>query len=268
MPSEASDKVRDEDTSRDTTGRTRRDRRRAHAGGTGASARSPFRTIEPNRTRLADEVYRQVLDAVLTGALEPGERIVQDRLANEINISRTPVREALLHLEREGVLARVGAAGFTVREIGEREVRDIYQAREAIEGYAARIVAERRSAASFKRIERTVEKEQSMAVGGVEEYFDANRRIHRSIVDETGNEYLLRGFDALWNRALSLRIFATIQAVDLGAPLREHETLVASMRDDPPNEAAEAMIAHIREGLALQLRALTEPSGAEGTAHP
>ena len=264
MPSEASDKARDEDTSQDTVERTRHDRWRAPAGGTEASVRSPFRAIEPNRTRLADEVYRQVLDAVLNGTLKPGQRIVQDRLASEINISRTPVREALLHLEREGVLARVGAAGFTIREIGEREVRDIYQAREAIEGYAARIVAERRNAASLKRIERTVEKEQSMAVGGVGEYFDANRRIHRSIVDETGNEYLLRSFDALWNRALSFRIFATIQAVDLSASLREHETLVASMRDDPPNEAAEAMIAHIREGLALQLRALSEPSGADG----
>ena len=99
------------------------------------SARSPFQAIEPTRVRLADEVYRQVLDAVLAGNLRPGERIVQDRIAQEINVSRTPVREALLHLEQEGILARTGTVGFTVRGISESEVRDIYQAREAIEGH-------------------------------------------------------------------------------------------------------------------------------------
>ena len=59
-----------------------------------SSSRRPFRAIEPTRPRLADEVYRQVLDAVLAGDLRPGERIVQDRIAQEINVSRTPVREA------------------------------------------------------------------------------------------------------------------------------------------------------------------------------
>ena len=245
-------------TPRDPTPQARRGRRRMHgaAGGAEGSARSPFQAIEPKRARLADEVYRQVLDAVLAGDLLPGERIVQDRIAEEINVSRTPVREALLHLEREGILARTGTAGFTVRGIGESEVRDIYQVREAIEGYAARVVAEQRRAASLGRIERTVEKEESIAAGGVEEYFHANRRIHRSVVEETGNEYLLRSFDAIWNRGFSFRVFAAIEHPDLDASLHEHAGLVTSMRCDHPREAGEAMIAHIRQGLALQLRAI------------
>ena len=246
--------------SRSATARAGRGRRRTHAAGSEGSARSPFQAIEPHRARLADEVYRQVLDAVLAGDLQPGERIVQDRIAEEINVSRTPVREALLHLEREGILARAGTAGFTVRGISESEVRDIYQAREAIEGYAARIIAEQCSAASLRRIERTVEKEESIAAGGVEEYFHANRRIHRSIVKETGNEYLLRSFDAIWNRGFSFRVFAAIEYAELDASPHEHKELVASMRADHPRDAGEAMIAHIRQGLALQLRAL-EHSG-------
>ena len=251
-------------------GRAGRGRRRAHRGGPERSAaRSPFQAIEPSRARLADEVYRQVLDAVLAGDLAPGERIVQDRIAQEINVSRTPVREALLHLEREGILAWAGTAGFTVRGIDESEVRDIYQAREAIEGYAARVVAEQRSAASLKRIEQTVEKEESIATGGVEEYFHANRRIHRSIVEETGNRYLLKSFDAIWNRGFSFRVFASIEHSDLDASLHEHAGLVASMRSDHPRETGEAMIAHIRQGLTLQLRALAEQAaGRTGSGDP
>ncbi len=97
--------------------------------------------------------------------------------------------------------------------------------------------------------------------GGVEEYFHANRRIHRSIVEETGNEYLLRSFDAIWNRGFSFRVFAAIEHPDLDASLHEHAGLVASMRADDPREAGEAMIAHIRQGLTLQLRVIADQDG-------
>ena len=235
-----------------------RTRRNAPDTASHAARQSPFRGIEPDRRRLADEVYRQVLDAVLAGALEPGERIVQERVADEINVSRTPVREALLHLEREGILVRAGASGFTVREISEREVRDIYQAREAIEGHAARIVAERRDPEALERIRKTIEDEESISGGGMEVYFHANRRIHRCIVEESGNEYLLRSFDGIWNRSFSVRMFASIEDADLGETLGEHLALVRAMREDAPPTSAEAMITHIRDGLGLQLRAIAD----------
>lgn len=240
------------------TGRSRREKAATPAAGAPRGAGSVFRGIEPDRRRLADEVYRQVLDAVLSGALRPGERIVQERVADEINVSRTPVREALLHLEREGILVRAGAWGFTVRDISEREVRDIYQAREAIEGYAARIVAERRDPAALERIRRTIETEESIRGGGVEVYFHANRAIHRCIVEESGNEYLLRSFDGIWNRSFAVRMFASIENVDLSETLGEHQALVVAMREGPPAAAAEAMMAHIRDGLDLQLRGIAD----------
>ena len=222
-----------------------------------------FRAIEQDRTRLAEEVYRQVLDAVVRGDLRPGERIVQERIADEIKVSRTPVREALLDLEREDILARAGAAGFMVREVTAQEVRDIYQAREAIEGHTTRIVAERREAAALRRIEHTIETEESISVGGVEEYFHANRRIHRCIVEEAGNEYLLRSFDRMWNRAFSFRIFAAIETAEPGASLHEHREIFLAVRNKAPLEAGEAMINHIRDGLELQLLSLGEGAGAQ-----
>ena len=223
-----------------------------------------FRAIEQDRTRLAEEVYRQILDAVIQGELRPGERIVQERIAVEIKVSGTAIREALLDLdldldldlEREGVLTRGGAAGFMVRSVTPQEVRDIYQTREAIEGHATRLVAERRDRASLRRIEKTIESKESMSVGSVEEYFHTNRLIHRGIVEETGNEYLLSSFDRIWNRASSFRIFAGIETVDPGASLGEHREMFLAMRDRAPIEAGEAMVHHIRDGLELQLGAM------------
>ena len=219
---------------------------------------SPFRSLPRERQRLADRVYRQVLNAVITGYLPPGRRIVQERLADEINVSRTPVREALLQLEREGILARSGSGGFAVRAITEQEVQEVYETREAIEGHAARLVGERKEAGALNRIAEVVEREESLSDGGLDAYFHANRRIHRSILENAGNEMLLRLFDRLWNRGASLYMFASIEPGDLKATLRGHEVLVDAMRSKTPVEAGEAMVLHIRNGLGLQLRSLGE----------
>lgn len=64
---------------------------------------------------------------------------MQGRVADEIDVSRTPVREALPHLAREGIPVRAGAFGFTVRDVSKRKVRDVYQAHETIEGCPAKI---------------------------------------------------------------------------------------------------------------------------------
>ena len=222
---------------------------------------SPFRALPPERQRLADRVYRQVLDAIIAGFLPPGGRIIQERLAAEINVSRTPVREALLQLEREGILARSGSGGFAVRSVSEQEIREVYETREAIEGHAAWLVAEERDAAALDRIATVVEVEESLSGGNVEAYFHANRRIHRSILENAGNGMLLRLFDRLWNRGASQHMFAAIAQADLSTTLRGHESLVETMRNGTPSEAGEAMVMHIRHGLALHLRSAAELEG-------
>ncbi len=217
---------------------------------------SPFRSLPRERQRLADRVYRQVLNAVVSGFLSPGERIVQERLADEIAVSRTPVREALLQLEREGILARSGSGGFAVRAMTEREVREVYETREAIEGHAARLVAERRDPGALDRIATVVATEEARTEGAVADYFHANRRIHRSVIENAGNEMLLRLFDRLWNRGASFYMFATIEPDDLASTLHGHEALAEAIRTGAPAEAGEAMVEHIRNGLGLQLRSL------------
>ena len=66
-----------------------------------------FKAINTS-ARLADEVYQQILDAITAGVVDPHKRIVQERLADQLQGSRTPIREALIRLENEGVLVRVG----------------------------------------------------------------------------------------------------------------------------------------------------------------
>ncbi len=208
--------------------------------------------------RIADEIYSQLLAAIGNGDIAPSQRLVQERLAAELDVSRTPVREALLRLEQEGVLERAGKAGFVIRTITPDEVRDIYQARQAVEGFSVRLLTDRADAAVLTELRRIIAVEEALKTDTAKAYFNANRTIHRAFVEQAGNAYLLELFDGIWNRGSSFRMFAAIDNVELARSLGEHDSLVDAIETGNADYAAAAMRAHIVDGLELQLRAITD----------
>jgi DNA-binding GntR family transcriptional regulator len=90
----------------------------------------------------AEQAYDAIQKAILEGALRPGERIVEESIARSLRVSRTPVREALLKLERENLVAR-GERGAVVRSFSADDIRDLMDLRARIESFAARLAAER-----------------------------------------------------------------------------------------------------------------------------
>lgn len=215
-----------------------------------------FESIKPVRKRLAEEVYDQILGAVMSGEIGETDRLVQERLAERLEISRTPVREALLRLEQEGILETASRGGFVLRRPGEGEVREVYEARMAVEGQAIRLAATRGGPAAGARLAGVIEAAEALPEPTVAAYFEANRRIHRAIVEEGGNRWLLETFDTLWNRGSSFRLFAAIETVDLARSLGAHEALAQAVAAGDGSAANEAMHAHIEDGLALQLEAM------------
>ena len=120
--------------------------------------------IQPARRRLADEVYEQLMYAIMSREIGPDNRLVQAGLAAELSISRTPVREALMRLEQEGVLEVSSRGSFRLYLINDKEFRDLYQARAAIEGRCARILADKPKPESIAEIRKTVKFEETSKV--------------------------------------------------------------------------------------------------------
>lgn len=206
--------------------------------------------------RLADDVYEQILSAIVNGEIAPGDRLIQEKIAAEINISRTPVREALLRLEQEGILELFGRKGFAIREISINEVRDLYGAREAIEGYGAWWVAANRTPELLAVIEEKVAAERALKVRNIEAEFHLNRDIHRTIVAQTDNKALLDMFDSIWGKGISLWLFAATRANQEPPDLAVHQQLLELISIGTPEEAQAAMIAHVREGLSRNIKGL------------
>ena len=212
-----------------------------------------FKQAPVIQSRLADDVYDQILSAIVNGDIAPGERLIQEKIASQINISRTPVREALLRLEQEGILEISGRKGFSIRQISEDEVRQVYAVREAIEGYAARQIAERKDPAQLAAIKKAVDAELEEDITDVQVDFRVNRAIHRTIVEQIGNPMLLEMFDRIWGRSVSLWLFAATRSD--GAPLEpiEHQALFEALSTAEPDAAQKAMVDHIRDGLERNL---------------
>lgn len=215
-----------------------------------------FTSIQTNRRRLADEVYDQIIDAIARNDIGPNDRLVQEKLAKQLDISRTPVREALMRLEQEGVLEVSQRGGFRLHLIDDHEVRELYQVRAAIEGQAARILAEKRDPDMIKALRETINREENISVASTRAYFEANRNIHRRFVELTDNRYLLEMFEMIWGKALVFQLFATFENVDISQSLGDHMNLVDVIETGDKGAALDIFIAHIQAGFDLQLQGL------------
>lgn len=215
-----------------------------------------LKIIRPQKPRLAELVYDQILQALQSGDIKPNERMHQERLAGTLQVSRTPVREALLRLENEGILKTSSHGGFEVLKATPADVRDIYEAREAVEGYCAGYLAENASAAELGKVRDLISVQEAGSYTTSQEYYDSNRIIHRTFVETVRNPYLLAMFDGIWNRSMSMVIFSTMSDGHLRASNKGHEALVDVVESRNPIEARKATRLHIKDGCELQLQAL------------
>jgi DNA-binding GntR family transcriptional regulator len=209
--------------------------------------------IDRSHSRLAAEVYQRLVDALVQGTVNPGDRLIQDRLAEELDVSRTPVRDALLRLKEEGVVEPSGRRGYVVRSLSEDDLRDLYGARDAVEGHAAAIVAELGGEA-IARLREALAQATARKLRSSRESFEANRAFHRAIVETAGNAYLLSFFDGIWGRAISALAYHDFYVHSPHEEfVAEHEALIDALAAGDPAAARQAMVEHIAWGLERTL---------------
>ena len=227
-----------------------------------------FKSIQPERRRLADEVYDELVEAIIRRDIGLDDTLVQEKLANEMQISRTPVREALMRLAQEGVLQISSRGSFKLYKMDADEVKELYQSRAAVEGQCARILAVNHSAEDIAFLRETVEQEENIASYTVRAYFEANRNIHRAFVERANNRFLLDMFNMIWGKAQVFPLFATIEKVDLSQSLGNHTTLIDVIANGDRTEALEIFTSHIQDGFSLQMQGIeaseSDTSASEG----
>src|SRR5437868_9162498 len=128
-----------------------------------------------NASAAATELIRE---AIVDGRLPPGQRLKEEELARELGISRTPVREALLILQAEGLVDAAPNRGAVVRSHDADDLEDLYQLRALLEGYAARRAATNIPEAAVTELWASCERFESLAEGDVQELVKENLLFH------------------------------------------------------------------------------------------
>lgn len=215
--------------------------------------------IGGGRPNLAELAYDAIIAGVLDGGVKPGDRLIMDQLAEQLGISRTPVRDALGRLAQEGLVEPAGRRGYLVREVDASGVSQLYQAREAVEGYAARFLAALPDREDRMALVRAgMDEAEQLNDGSPSGSLFANRLVHRSVVEATGNPYLTAGFDNIWGHSLALYVYVRAFPADPFAEdvRADHHELLETLATGSPKEAEQAMIEHINEGLDRNISGL------------
>lgn len=109
---------------------------------------------------LREQVYKTLKGTILEGKIQPKKRLIEEKLANEMGTSRTPVREAIQKLEKEGLIHKLPRGGYAVSIITDDDIDEVFGIRSVLEGYAGFLATSRATEDDFRALEKVVEKEE------------------------------------------------------------------------------------------------------------
>lgn len=198
------------------------------------------------RRPLHDEASERIRDMIVEGRLAAGEWINENELCQQLQISRTPLREALKVLAAEGLVQLVPRRGARVARLSVREIVDLFEALSGIEGIAAELAAKRMSAADLDGLRQLqLRIEQRHKARNRHEYFHDNQTLHQAIVQCSGNSALVDIHARLIARVRRARYQAILSEARWAESVQEHAQILAALESRDARKAGELMRQHV-----------------------
>jgi len=209
--------------------------------------------LPPVRYRnLVEQIATALRQAIADGKLRPGTRLLEVRIAREMGTSRAPLREALIQLEREGLVVRRPNRGAFVAELTEELVREVASMRRVLEGFAASLAVKRLTGEDFDRLE-TILKEMLTAArrGDFPRMVEWDFQFHEYIIRASGH-HLLHETWAGMDRKIRVYLSATnLMYADMKSVVEGHLPILRALRRRDPQRASRVMADHLAEVLEL-----------------
>ena len=195
----------------------------------------------PARTDYVEAVYRSLLDAISDGTLAPGARVTQEDLAAQLNVSRSPVLQALRMLKKDGLLEDAPGRGLLVTPLEPHRIGQLYEVRGALDALAARLAAAQRANLPASLIGAG---RRAAAGSDVRAMIEADTAFHRAIYEASGNPYIVDSAQLHW-----IHLRRVMGAVLLHSGSREgiwdeHEAIRLAIRAGDGAAAAELSARH------------------------
>lgn len=213
---------------------------------------------------ITEQVYRRVRDLLLEGGYAPGARLSEVALAERLEVSRGPVREALERLSQEGLVQRVPRRGSFVRRYGRSEVRELMELRRVLETAAARLATERASDAQLERMRAVQAAGEAVIAAGRGHPADSD--FHQAVLQLAGNRELERAAGLVYNQLRLARALSVQRDGRARDAWREHAAILAALLVRDASAAEAGLVAHLAAAEAAILASVTNADAVDG--HP
>jgi GntR family transcriptional regulator, rspAB operon transcriptional repressor len=213
--------------------------------------RGDIHFLEPPNS-ISDQIYERLKQQILHGEIEPGERLMQNQVAENLKASRTPVREAFRRLEQDGLVERVPQGGVRVTRLDIEAIQEVFGIRNVLEAYAVELACGRITAEEIGLLKRLVNQAGELLSSGelgrepkIKRIFELNTQFHDIIYRASGNSYLIGMINSLRFivgrlRFLGLRADSTwCRAWD------EHAQLIGLLEKKDKESAARLLKTHL-----------------------
>lgn len=197
---------------------------------------------------LSDQVKEELLDKMLSGHYQPGDRLVESQIARDMGISQSPVREALRDLVAMRFVEVLPYKGARVRKVRRREILDIYPVRASLEDLAGRLAAPNIDPHLSEMEEAVVRMTEGVAARDAREVAKWDVRFHRVILDATGNQILIETWNSLMIEGRTFVTTRNLMASDAGIDMAAlHRPIIDALREGDPATCGEVMRRHVED---------------------
>lgn len=208
-----------------------------------------------NRSRITDQVYEAIRKAIFQRHIQPGDRLSVPLLASQLEVSRSPVREAVLRLVKDGLAVEEPRKGVVVVELDADQLLAIYEVREVLEALAARLAATRATDDALESIRECLHRHETASLQrDTEQALIADTEFHQLVREATGNGQLVGFLDQLKDKVrVAMRTTSVTRGTDRA--LADHKQIfdaLVARNADAAADAAAGHVARLREALAAE----------------
>ena len=215
------------------------------------------------RKPLGQHVFENLRHAILRGDIPPNNRLVESRLAETMGISRTPVREAMHKLEREGLLSKLPNSGFTVTGLTREDIEETFGIRSVLESYAARLAAVKHAEGELVPLQRKIEEYQAcLGQGRLDELPKINTQFHDILYALSRSPKLIKMVNDLRDHIYRFRKIILRDKDRAMASNEDHRKMLKAMRERDGDRVERLVREHILRGRSMVLKELGDRSGA------
>jgi GntR family transcriptional regulator, rspAB operon transcriptional repressor len=192
------------------------------------------------------KVYEHIRDRILSGEIAPNQRLVEATIAKEIGTSRTPVREALHNMQKEGLVESIPRVGYKVRAISDAEVAQICRIREVLETLAATWAMEKDQKTLVRGLKMNIEaSRKQISKGDLNAFIELDAQFHETIARMSGSTHIMEITQLMRRHMLRYRISSFHYGEVAQRALDGHNLILQALERSDPEEVGRAIHYHL-----------------------